>query len=86
MVALSLTTAVVHMAMVFLYVAPSNTVSQTYRGHIDAWIYPYFEQDWRLFAPNPQSVREQISVRTSTIAPGLFDHAHHLWRAFCSPP
>lgn len=67
-VALFLTTAVMHMAMVFLYVAPSNTVSQTYRGQIDAWIYPYFEQDWRLFAPNPQSVREQISVRTSTVA------------------
>lgn len=69
MVALFLTTAVVHVAMVFLYVAPSNTVSLTYKRQTDAWIYPYFEQDWRLFAPNPQSAREQISVRTSTVAP-----------------
>ena len=68
-VALCLTAAVVHVAMVFLYVAPSNTVSQTYRKQIDAWVYPYFEQDWRLFAPDPQSARQQISARTSTVAP-----------------
>lgn len=68
-VALCLTTAVVHVAMVFLYVAPSNTVSLAYQKPVDEWIYPYFEQDWRLFAPNPQSAREQISVRTSAVAP-----------------
>jgi hypothetical protein len=50
--------------MVFLHVAPANTVSKKYSEQINGWIYPVFEQNWRLFAPNPQSVNERISVRT----------------------
>ncbi|MFJ2582694.1 DUF5819 family protein [Kitasatospora aureofaciens] len=62
--ALCLAVALVHVVMVFLYVAPSNEVSQRYRKQINAWIYPLFEQNWRLFAPDPQSVTQQISART----------------------
>ena len=69
-VALCLATAIVHVALVFLYVAPSNTVSRLYQRQINAWVYPYFEQDWRLFAPDPQSVRQQVSARTSATPPG----------------
>jgi hypothetical protein len=70
-VALCLTATLVHVAMVFLYVAPSNTVSRLYQRQINAWVYPYFEQDWKLFAPDPQSVHQQISARTSmTVADG----------------
>ncbi|MFE9428298.1 DUF5819 family protein [Kitasatospora sp. NPDC006697] len=57
--------------MVFLYVAPSNQISQRYSKQINAWIYPLFEQNWRLFAPDPESLSRQISVRTeSTSADG----------------
>lgn len=58
-------TALVHVCMVFLFVAPPNTVSQRYEQQINAWIYPYFEQNWQLFAPDPQSDREQISARSA---------------------
>ncbi|MDH6136220.1 hypothetical protein P3T37_005639 [Kitasatospora sp. MAA4] len=58
-----------HVCLVFLHVAPSNAVSQRYQRQTDAWIYPYFEQNWQLFAPNPESVRWQISARTATTAP-----------------
>lgn len=68
-VALCVTAAVLHVALIFLYVAPANTVSRQYQKQIDAWVYPYFEQDWRLFAPDPQSARQQISARTSTVSP-----------------
>jgi hypothetical protein len=68
-VAVCLTAAVVHVLMLFLRVAPSNTVSVQYAQQINAWIYPYFDQDWRLFAPDPQSVRQQISARTAQTYP-----------------
>ena len=74
-VAVCLTAVVVHVALIFLYVAPPNLASRLYQKQIDGWVYPYFEQDWRLFAPDPQSVRQQISARTSTIAS---DGATHL--------
>jgi Family of unknown function (DUF5819) len=64
--AVCVATAVAHLCMVFLFVAPSNTVSQRYQRQIDAWIYPYFEQNWQLFAPDPQSVRQRIWARGET--------------------
>jgi hypothetical protein len=57
--------SVAHVLMVFLYVAPPNTISTQYRPAINAWISPYFEQNWQLFAPNPQSAHEQIWARMS---------------------
>jgi len=62
--------ALVHVVMVFLYVAPSNEVSQRYSSQINAWIYPLFEQNWRLFAPDPQSATQQISARTFHVSAG----------------
>ncbi|MBB1246175.1 hypothetical protein GL263_21845 [Streptomyces durbertensis] len=56
--------ALVHVALVFLHVAPANTVSQQYSKQINAWVYPVFEQNWRLFAPDPESVNREISART----------------------
>ena len=56
--------SLVHVLFVFLYVAPSNQISQRYARQIQAWIYPVFEQNWRLFAPEPQAAVPQISVRT----------------------
>ena len=63
-VALCLVISVVHLAAVFLHVAPSNPISQRYDKQIDAWIYPVFEQNWKLFAPDPEAVSRQISART----------------------
>ena len=63
-VALCLATSLVHVFLVFLYVAPSNQLSQYYGRQLNAWIFPLFEQNWRLFAPDPESVTRQISVRT----------------------
>ncbi len=67
--ALCLATALAHIGLVFLHVAPSNTVSQRFNSQVDAWIYPLFEQNWRLFAPDPDSVNRQISARTAHTAP-----------------
>ncbi|WP_042436003.1 DUF5819 family protein [Streptacidiphilus anmyonensis] len=61
--------AVTHVLLLFLYVAPSNTISTQYEQPINAWIYPYFEQNWRLFAPDPQSVQQQVSARTAHTSP-----------------
>ncbi|MFF3243072.1 DUF5819 family protein [Streptomyces sp. NPDC002870] len=68
-VALCLAVALVHVLLVFLHVAPPNAVSKAYSRQIDAWVRPVFEQNWRLFAPNPQWVNRQISARTKRTAP-----------------
>ncbi|WP_219089620.1 DUF5819 family protein [Streptomyces sp. JJ38] len=49
-----------HLAAVFLHVAPSNTVSRQHDETLDEYIYPEFEQNWRLFAPNP--LQQNIAV------------------------
>ncbi|MEW2412359.1 DUF5819 family protein [Streptomyces sp. NPDC046866] len=57
-----------HLGMVFLHVAPTNTVSKRHAEAIDDWIYPEFEQNWKLFAPNPLqqniAVEARAEVRT----------------------
>ncbi|MFF2951055.1 DUF5819 family protein [Kitasatospora sp. NPDC057965] len=53
---------------VFLHVAPANPLSREYREQLDGLIYPEFEQNWKLFAPNPlqQNVAVDARVRTAT--------------------
>ncbi|MFJ8081693.1 DUF5819 family protein [Streptomyces sp. NPDC096205] len=53
----------VHLGMVFLHVAPSNTVSKKHAEVIDEWVYPEFEQNWKLFAPNPLQQNITVQVR-----------------------
>ena len=53
----------VHVGMVFLHVAPSNTVTKAHGKAIDDWIYPEFEQNWKLFAPNPLQQNISVQVR-----------------------
>ncbi|MGW7450305.1 DUF5819 family protein [Streptomyces sp. NPDC054787] len=60
--------ACTHLALVFLHVAPPNTVSKQHARTVDGWIYPEFEQNWKLFAPNPLqqniAVEARAQVRT----------------------
>ncbi|MGW1785518.1 DUF5819 family protein [Streptomyces sp. NPDC002143] len=64
-VILCLAASVVHVILMFLHVAPANTVSKRYSPLINTWVYPFFEQNWRLFAPDPESVNRQILARTA---------------------
>lgn len=52
-----------HLAMVFLHVAPSNTLTKQHGEAVDDWIYPEFEQNWKLFAPNPLQQNIYVHVR-----------------------
>jgi hypothetical protein len=63
-VVLCLAATLIHVVLIFLHVAPPNAISQLYSKQIKAWVFPVFEQNWRLFAPDPESVNRQISVRT----------------------
>ncbi|WP_324604068.1 DUF5819 family protein [Streptomyces sp. LaPpAH-108] len=51
----------VHLGMVFLSLAPANTVSKRHGKAVEAWVYPEFEQNWKLFAPNP--LQQNIAVQ-----------------------
>ncbi|MEU9142516.1 DUF5819 family protein [Streptomyces sp. NPDC048349] len=55
--------ACAHLVLVFLHVAPSNTVSKQHARTVDDWIYPEFEQNWKLFAPNPLQQNIAVEVR-----------------------
>ncbi|MEZ3180118.1 hypothetical protein KYY02_15930 [Streptomyces pimonensis] len=53
----------VHLGMTFLHVAPANTVSKEHGETVADWIYPEFEQNWKLFAPNPLQQDIAVQVR-----------------------
>ncbi|MYW68901.1 hypothetical protein GTY65_33215 [Streptomyces sp. SID8379] len=55
--------ACIHILMVFLHVAPANTMTKKHGAVVDEWIYPEFEQNWKLFAPNPLQQNVAVQVR-----------------------
>ncbi|MFJ8047916.1 DUF5819 family protein [Streptomyces luteogriseus] len=59
----------VHIGMTFLHVAPPNTVTRAHGKAVDDWIYPEFEQNWKLFAPNPLQQNISIQVRAGIRGP-----------------
>ncbi|MFF8937625.1 DUF5819 family protein [Streptomyces paradoxus] len=59
----------VHLGMTFLHVAPANTVTKAHGKAVDDWIYPEFEQNWKLFAPNPLQQNISIQVRAGIRGP-----------------
>lgn len=59
--------ACVQLAMVFLHVAPSNTLTKQHGKAVDQWVYPEFEQNWKLFAPNPLQQNIAVHVRAETV-------------------
>lgn len=63
-------TVCVHIGMVFLHVAPSNTITKKHGKAIEEWIYPEFEQNWKLFAPNPLQQNIAVQVRAEIKTPG----------------
>ncbi|MEU3744989.1 MULTISPECIES: DUF5819 family protein [Streptomyces] len=60
----------VHLSMVFLHVAPSNTLTKRHGQAVDDWIYPEFEQNWKLFAPNPLQQNVSVEVRAEIVTAG----------------
>ncbi|MFJ3758706.1 DUF5819 family protein [Streptomyces sp. NPDC090080] len=65
--ALVAVTVCVHLGMVFLSVAPANTVTRQHGKAIEEWVYPEFEQNWKLFAPNPLQQNISVQVRADVL-------------------
>ncbi|MCQ4083217.1 DUF5819 family protein [Streptomyces sp. RB6PN25] len=61
--------AAFHLGMVFLSIAPSNTLSQQYSTTINDYVYPEFEQNWKLFAPNPLQENDDVQARAEVLMP-----------------
>ncbi|KUH36865.1 MULTISPECIES: DUF5819 family protein [Streptomyces] len=62
--------ACLHVAVVFLHVAPSNTLTKEHGAAVDAWVMPEFEQNWKLFAPNPLQQNIAVHVRAEVVRDG----------------
>ncbi|MGH3516685.1 MAG: DUF5819 family protein [Haloechinothrix sp.] len=58
-----------HTGMVFLHVAPSNALSREFAAEIDGYIRPEFQQNWKLFAPDPVHVQRQVHARVAVQRP-----------------
>jgi hypothetical protein len=71
--ALAAVVVCVHLGMLFLHVAPSNTLTERHGDAVDEWIYPEFEQNWKLFAPDPlqQNIAVQVRAEVSTADGGV---------------
>jgi hypothetical protein len=53
----------IHVAVTFLWNAPSNPIKDAVSGEVRGYIQPFFQQNWSLFAPNPVSSEDEVLVR-----------------------
>ncbi|MGO4428365.1 DUF5819 family protein, partial [Streptomyces sp. MCAF7] len=67
--AVTVAAVAVHLGMAFLNVSPANTVSKQHSEAIDDYIYPEFERNWKLFAPNPLQQNIAVQVRAEIRTP-----------------
>ncbi|GAA2261792.1 MULTISPECIES: DUF5819 family protein [Kitasatospora] len=58
----------VFLGALFLQSAPPNALSQRYRAQLGGIVYPEFEQNWKLFAPNPLQQNITVDARVQTIS------------------
>ncbi|WP_245689405.1 DUF5819 family protein [Streptomyces chattanoogensis] len=58
-----------HLLLVFLFVAPLNAISKEYNGLIKGYVYPEFDQNWQLFAPNPLQSNIDVHARAEVAFP-----------------
>jgi hypothetical protein len=61
--------ALFHLGMVFLHVAPSNTLSKQHATAVSDYVYPEFEQNWKLFAPDPVQQNNHVQARAEVREP-----------------
>jgi hypothetical protein len=61
--------ALFHLGMVFLHVAPSNTLSKQHATAVSDYVYPEFEQNWKLFAPDPVQQNNHVQARAEVRKP-----------------
>ncbi|WEO97452.1 DUF5819 family protein [Streptomyces sp. FXJ1.172] len=65
-----------HLCMVFLTLAPANSVTNRYQKAINGYIYPEFGQNWQMFAPNPLAQNVSVGARVQTLGR---DGTRHTW-------
>jgi hypothetical protein len=61
--------ALLHLGMVFLHVSPSNTLNTEHAAAVSDYIYPEFEQNWKLFAPDPVQQNNHVQARAEIRKP-----------------
>jgi hypothetical protein len=61
-----------HAAMIALFCLPPNPIGETVRPFVLAYMHPYFEQYWNVFAPQPPSTDIYILARTQRMTPHGF--------------
>ncbi len=61
----------IHFLIISAYHMPDNPIKHQYKKQINAYINPFFTQEWKLFAPNPIASNMSILYRFLNYKDGL---------------
>jgi hypothetical protein len=70
-----------HFALTFLWNAPTNPIKDVVRDDVTAYMLPFFEQNWSLFAPNPVNAEDEFLVRAQVADPQTGEVETTQWRS-----
>lgn len=54
---------IIHFGMTILYLTPENPLRTKHWNIIYAYMFPYFSQNWYLFAPNPVNQHQNLEIK-----------------------
>lgn len=73
----------VHFAIVGLHLMPDNPIKHRYEAEIRHYVFPYFGQSWKLFAPNPVNSNLSILIQFQDYKNGKATPSQ--WLDICQP-
>lgn len=73
----------VHFSIIAMHLMPDNPIKHQYANEIRNYVFPYFGQSWKLFAPNPVNSNLSILVQFSDYKNGKV--ATSQWLDICKP-
>ncbi|MDU0329070.1 DUF5819 family protein [Paenibacillus sp. 3LSP] len=77
--------SVFHFSVIVLHAGPINPISAKLQSQINAYVTPFFQQNWHLFAPNPVTTNFKLYVKVRYTEPGKNEIVESKWLDMVSP-
>lgn len=76
---------IAHFSIIILHAGPVNPISVKLQKYINAYVSPFFYQNWHLFAPNPVTTNFHLFMQVRYKEPGVSESVESPWLDVITP-
>lgn len=74
-----------HFSIILLHAGPINPISARLQKYVNAYVSPFFTQNWHLFAPNPVTTNFRLFMQVKYREPGTSEYIESSWMDVITP-